>query len=217
MTISLKTRDFGLEVKAVEDDGTFSGYGSVFGVKDSYNEIVAPGAFAESLAEIKRKGRPLPVLWQHRADQPMGVYDVLKEDEKGLYVEGRLLKNDVAQAKEAYALMKAGAVSGLSIGYYVRDDSFDEKTRIRTLKRLDLVEVSLVTFPANPEARILRADDVRDERAFERLLREVGFPRAAAARLAKGGWPALKRQEPSQNPALVARVLAAAQSLKNAR
>lgn len=211
---SLKTKDFGLALKHVEGDGKFSGYASTFLVTDSYQEQVAPGAFAQSLAEIKATGRPLPVLWQHKSDQPIGVYDTLVEDAKGLRVEGHLLKDDVTLAREAFALMKAGAVSGLSIGYYVREDSYDEKTRIRILRRVDLVEISLVTFPSNPEARILRADQVQDAKAFERMLRDCGFPRAAAARLARGGWPALKRQEPSTNHALAARVIAAAQSLR---
>lgn len=198
---SLKTRDFALRIKAVEDDGVFSGYGSVFGVVDTYNEIVAVGAFAESLAEIKSTGRPLPALWQHRADQPLGIYTALVEDEKGLFVEGKLLKDAVRQATEAHALMKAGAVSGLSIGYYVRESSFDEKTNIRTLTKLDLVEVSLVTFPANDEARI---DQVKMKLAhgqlptlpeFERFLREAGFSKTKAAVIANRGLAHLLRSE----------------------
>lgn len=198
---SLKIRDFGLAVKAVNDDGTFSGYGSVFGNEDSYGEIVAPGAFAESLAEIAAKGRPVPVLWQHRSDQPIGVYSSLKEDEHGLYVEGVLLKEAVRQAAESYALMKAGAVSGLSIGYYVRQSSFDEKTGTRTLLKLDLVEISLVTFPANDEARV---DAVKSKIAhgelpslneFERFLREAGFSKTKAAVIANRGLAHLLRSE----------------------
>lgn len=198
---SLKIRDFGLEVKAVNDDGTFSGYGSVFGVEDSYGEIVAPGAFADSLAEIAAKGRPVPVLWQHRSDQPIGIYDSLKEDDTGLYVEGSLLKDAVRQAAESYALMKAGAVSGLSIGYYVRQSSYDEKTNVRTLIKLDLVEISLVTFPANDEARI---DAVKSKIAhgeipslpeFERFLREAGFSKTKAAVIANRGLAHLLRSE----------------------
>ena len=198
---SLKIRDFGLEVKAVNDDGSFSGYGSVFGAIDSYGEIVAPGAFTESLVEIAGKGRPVPVLWQHRSDQPIGIYTSLKEDETGLYVEGALLKDAVRQASESYALMKAGAVSGLSIGYYVRESSFDEKTGIRTLKRVDLVEISLVTFPANDEARI---DAVKSKIAhgelpslneFERFLREAGFSKTKAAVIANRGLAHLLRSE----------------------
>ncbi|USE78914.1 HK97 family phage prohead protease [Cupriavidus gilardii] len=189
---SLKIRDFDLNVKAVSDDGLFSGYGSVFGVVDSYREVVAPGAFADSLAEIKAKGRPVPVLWQHRSGEPIGVYDALSEDGHGLKVDGRLIL-EVSRAKEAHALMKAGAVSGLSIGYYVREDSWDEKERVRTLKKLDLVEVSLVTFPANDDARV---DAIKSKLAhgslptlseFEQLLREAGFSKSQAAVIANRG------------------------------
>lgn len=190
---ALKVRDFDLSVKSVEADGRFTGYGSVFGEVDSYNEAVAPGAFAESLADIRAKGRPVPVLWQHRTGQPIGVYEKMLEDGTGLYVEGRLLKNEVAQAKEAHALMKAGAVSGLSIGYFVRNSSYDERTGIRTLTKLDLLEVSLVTFPANDAARV---DAVKMKLAhgalptlpeFESILRESGFSRSQAAVIANRG------------------------------
>lgn len=197
----LKIRDFDLEVKEVGDDGSFSGYGSVFGVVDSYREIVAKGAFSASLSEISAKKRPVPVLWQHRSGQPIGVYRQLKEDSHGLHVEGQLLKADVSQAREAYALMKAGAVSGLSIGYYVREDSYDEKERIRTLKKLDLVEVSLVTFPANDEARVdaikmkLAHGSLPELPEFERFLREAGFSKTQSAVIANRGLCHLLRSE----------------------
>lgn len=190
---ALKIRDFDLSVKAVSDDGLFSGYGSVFGTVDSYREVVAPGAFSESLAEIKSKGRPVPVLWQHRSGEPIGVYTVLVEDAHGLKVEGQLIIDGVARAKEAHALMKAGAVSGLSIGYYVREDSWDEKERVRTLKKVDLVEISLVTFPANDDARI---DAIKSKLAhgslptmpeFEQILREAGFSKSQSAVIANRG------------------------------
>jgi HK97 family phage prohead protease len=190
---TLKIRDFDLSVKAVSDDGLFSGYGSVFGTVDSYREVVAPGAFAESLAEIKAKGRPVPVLWQHRSGEPIGVYSSLVEDAHGLKVEGQLIIDGVARAKEAHALMKAGAVSGLSIGYYVREDSWDEKERVRTLKKVELVEISLVTFPANDDARV---DAIKSKLAhgslptlpeFEQLLREAGFSKSQSAVIANRG------------------------------
>ena len=204
---SLKIRDFGLDVKAVNEDGSFSGYGSVFGVEDSYGEIVAPGAFTESLTEIAGKGRPVPVLWQHRSDQPIGIYSSLKEDATGLYVEGMLLKDAVRQASESYALMKAGAVSGLSIGYYVRQSSYDEKTNVRTLIKLDLVEISLVTFPANDEARIdavkskIAPGELPSLNEFERFLREAGFSKTKAAVIANRGLAHLLRSESAGDPA----------------
>jgi HK97 family phage prohead protease len=205
----LKVRDFDLSVKAssVADDGAFEGYGSVFGVVDSYQEVVAPGAFTDSLAELAGKGRTVPVLWQHRQDQPIGVYDSITEDDTGLLVKGRLLINDVAQAKEAHALMKAGAVTGLSIGYWVRESSFDEKTGIRTLTKLDLVEVSLVTFPANDDARVeavkfkLAHGELPNIREFEKLLREAGFSKSQATVVAGHGLTELLRREAEGDPA----------------
>lgn len=199
----LRLRDFALEIKAADvgDDGTFTGYGSVFGVVDDYNEVVAPGAFAESLADLAEKGRKLPVLWQHDSRAPLGTYDEVEEDETGLRVKGRLLVDGIGQAREAHVLLKAGAVTGLSIGYWVRESSLDEKTKIRTLEKLDLVEVSLVTFPANDEARV---DGVKFKLAhgelptlpeFERLLREAGFSKTKAAVVAAHGLPHLLRSE----------------------
>lgn len=200
---ALKVRDFALSVKAdgVAEDGTFDGYGSVFGVVDSYQEVVAPGAFTESLAELAAKDRKVPVLWQHRTDQPIGVYLELSEDDHGLKVKGQLLVDDVALAKEAHALMRAGAVTGLSIGYWVRESSYDEKTGIRTLEKLDLVEVSLVTMPANDDARVeavkfkLSHGQLPNIREFEKVLREVGFSKTQATVVAGHGLPELLRRE----------------------
>ena len=140
--------DIPFQIKAVSEDGLFSGYGSVFGVIDSYKEVVVPGAFAESL-----QGRMPSLLWQHRASEPIGVYTAMREDNVGLYLEGKLaIKTN--RGAEAYELMKMGAITGLSIGFVTREDSYDKVSGIRTLKKLDLWEVSLVTFPANDAARI---------------------------------------------------------------
>jgi len=201
----LKVRDFSLSIKAdsINEDGTFEGYGSVFGGDpDSYGEVVAKGAFAESLKELKAKSRIVPILWQHRASEPIGVYELIEEDDHGLKVRGRLLIEDVAQAREAYALLKAGAVTGLSIGYWVRQASYDEKTGIRTLIKLDLVEVSLVTFPAKDDARV-EAVKFKLERGqlptlpeFEKALREAfPFSKSQAAAIASHGLGHLLRSE----------------------
>jgi HK97 family phage prohead protease len=207
----LKVRDFTLTVKAdgVADDGTFEGYGSVFGVVDSYQEVVAPGAFTDSLAELAAKSRVVPVLWQHRQDQPIGVYSEITEDDTGLFVKGQLLIGEVGQASEAHALMKAGAVTGLSIGYWVRESSFDEKTGIRTLTKLDLVEVSLVTFPANDDARVeavkfkLAHGELPTIREFEKLLREAGFSKTQATLVAGRGLSELLRREAEGDQATI--------------
>lgn len=204
---SLKVRDFDLSIKAVGDDGTFTGYGSVFGNVDSYQEVVAAGAFTESLAELAAKGRPLPLLWQHWGSEPIGIWESLSEDEHGLKGTGRLLVNAVTRAKEAHALMQVRAVSGLSIGYWVRESSYDEKTGIRTLTKLDLVEISLVTFPANDEARV---DSVKMKLAhgglptlseFEGLLREAGFSKTQAAVIASRGLKHLLDRSESEGEA----------------
>ena len=131
-----KRLEFSFELKSIEEDGTFTGYGSVFGVKDSYDEIVEPGAFVESL-----NVRKPALLWQHRSGEPIGVYTEIKEDNIGLYMVGKLaLKTQ--RGAEAYELMKMGAVSGLSIGFQTREDTYDKVTGIRTLKKLDLGSVA---------------------------------------------------------------------------
>ncbi len=112
----MKTKDFALEVKDLSEDGTFEGYGSIFGNVDSYGEKVVPGAFVESLAKHRREGTSVLMLWQHNPDEPIGVWDDLAEDAKGLWGKGRLIM-EVQRAKEVYALLRAKAVRGLSIGY----------------------------------------------------------------------------------------------------
>lgn len=188
-----------IEFKAdgLDDKGRFSGYASVFGVMDAYREVVAPGAFRQSIRALKAAKRVLPALWSHNAAEPIGGYDKLEEDEKGLHVEGFLLVDEIPRAKEVRSLMQKGIVTGLSIGYYVLDDSWNEKERVRTLKKLDLVEVSPVTFPANPEAQIeavkqklLRAGSLT-VREFEQLLREQGFSRTQAEEIAQRGFKEL--------------------------
>jgi HK97 family phage prohead protease len=192
----MDTKSFDFEFKDVADSGTFTGYGSVFGNVDGGNEIVVKGAFSESLAARAAKGRKLPILWQHRSGQPIGVYDSVKEDDHGLLMTGRLLVSDVQQAKEAHALLKAGAISGLSIGYGVVDDSFDSKTRVRSLKKLNLQETSIVTFPMNDEARIgavkcmdsiLKSGEMPSLSQFEDFLREAGFSKSQATAIAGHG------------------------------
>lgn len=176
--MEIKYLDRPFEVKAIQEDGTFEGFGSVFGNVDSYKEVVAPGAFTETLAAWKSSGRLPPILWQHRSGDPIGPYLEMEEKPVGLWVKGQLLVKDVQQAKEAHALMKAKAVNGLSIGFVTREDSYDRVTGIRTLKKVDLWEVSVVTFPANPAAQISSVksaiDAVQNLSEAEDFLRDVG-------------------------------------------
>jgi len=144
----METKNVPFELKGIEENGIFSGYGSVFGVQDAWDDIVMKGAFLKSL---QRKTPAL--LWQHNPDAPIGIYTDVAEDDRGLKVTGQLLIDDVDRAKEAYALLKAGALSGLSIGYVPQDFEYRDKD-VRLLKEVDLWEISLVTFPANDEARV---------------------------------------------------------------
>lgn len=152
--MEVKHLNMPLIIKSVSDTGEFEGYGSVFGVKDSYGDAVMPGAFQRSLSEWVAKGRLPAMLWQHKTSEPIGIYTEMKEDEHGLYVKGRLLIEDDPLAKRAYAHLKAGSLGGLSIGYYIRDYEYDSQLGIYKLIDIDLWEVSLVTFPANDEARV---------------------------------------------------------------
>ncbi len=142
--------DFNLQVKSLDAAGRFAGYASVFDVVDSQKDIILRGAFAETL-----KGRvgDIKMLWQHQQDEPIGIFERMFEDKNGLYVEGKLLL-DVARAKEAYALLKEGAIGGLSIGYSPIKYRRDERTGVRLLSAVELWEISLVTFPANEAAKI---------------------------------------------------------------
>lgn len=202
-----KTLDVSFEIKAVNDDGFFSGYGSVFDNVDSAREIVRKGAFTKSIGEWIGKNRMPPVLWNHNRDEPIGVYTKLEEDDRGLYVEGKLLVNDVRRAREVHALLKAEAIGGMSIGYAVKSASRADQAGVRDLNELKLFEVSIVTFPANEEARVeavkaaLECGDLPTLPEFEKFLREAGFSKTQAAAIATGGLSKLLRSESGDDQA----------------
>lgn len=134
------------------------GYASVFGIRDRGGDIVLPGAYAASLKRMAEAGGRVRMLWQHDQSQPIGVWDEVAEDAHGLHVKGRLL-TEVARGREAAALMAAGAVDGLSIGYRtLRAEKLPEGGR--KLVELELWEVSLVTFPMLPVARAATKSEV---------------------------------------------------------
>ncbi len=196
--MTLETKHFVIdELKAAEaEDGTrtIEGLGSVFGNTDSYGEIVMPGAFAESIA--KRKPA---MLWQHRSDMPIGVWDEVEETKKGLRLKGRILTTQAGN--DAYLLAKEGALSGLAIGFSTIRDERDPKKGVRKLLEVDLFEVSLVTFPANEKAQITNVKSrPQTLREFETFLREAGqFSREDATTVALRGFKALTTQgEPDE-------------------
>lgn len=137
----------------VTGDGTVvSGYASLFGITDQGGDVVQKGAYGKSLEQITQSGRKVKMLWQHDPACPIGVWDEVREDDRGLWVKGRILA-DVQSGAEALALLKAGAIDGLSIGYRTIRAAKSQKGE-RLLHELDLWEVSLVTFPMLPEARV---------------------------------------------------------------
>ena len=163
-TSQTKTVDYRLEVKEAKalDDGDVEveGYASVFGVVDSDMDVVMQGAFTESLKEWRESGRMPPMLWQHDWREPVGRWDRIEEDETGLYVKGRLFVGDIPRARQAARLVKERALDGLSIGLIpMPPASIDEHTGIRALYRIQLMETSIVTFPALEVARLTGARD----------------------------------------------------------
>lgn len=139
-----------LEVKSIDAQGRFAGYASVFEVVDNQRDVMSKGAFTRTL---NGRVHEIKLLWQHAQDEPIGVFDRMFEDARGLYVEGLLLL-DVQRGREAHSLLKAGAISGLSIGYSPVRYTIDAQSGVRRLAEVELWEVSLVTFPANEAAGV---------------------------------------------------------------
>lgn len=178
------------EIKAVSDDEnedmTFSGYGAVFGNVDSYGDVIAKGAFAETLKLAKKSGVWPVMLSQHGGmfgddATPIGIYTEIREDDTGLWVEGKLA--NTPRGKEAYELLKMKprpAYNGLSIGFRVKNSTEGTKPEEprRTINSVDLLEVSLVTFPANDKARVLNVKNEFNPRELEDGLRDAGLSRA---------------------------------------
>ena len=188
---------FGFQTKTVEESGQFEGHGAVFGSQDSGRDVIAAGAFKRTLEEHAAKGTRPALLWQHDMHQPIGVYEELREDSRGLYVKGKLAL-ETTRGQEAHTLLKMGALDGLSIGYMTREYEMNEETDVRTLKDVDLWEVSLVTFPMNEEARVaavkraVDAGELPTIREFEIMLqRDAGFTRSQARVIATRGYKAL--------------------------
>lgn len=179
-----------LQIKSLNDEeGTFEGYGAVFGNKDSYGDIIVKGAFSNYLTSNTAKD--VKLLWQHDAKMPIGIYEEIREDENGLFVKGRLLVNEVEKAKEAYALLKAGAISGLSIGFSIKPNGAEFKDGAMYLKELNLWEISVVTFPANDKANVNNVKSIDNIRDFEAFLRDAGgFSKSQAKRIAAQGFKA---------------------------
>lgn len=199
-----------IEVKFATDDvaadGTFEGYGAAFGNVDSYGDVIVKGAFKASLREWS-KAKSLPaMLVQHGGYMmtdmdalPVGKWIEMSEDDVGLRVKGKLINLDTERGRTIHGAMKEGVLNGLSIGFRAKEFTYGTKPDEprRTLKAIDLIEVSVVTFPANGRARIdaVKAGDMT-ERDFERMLmQDAGLSRSVARRLMAGGYGAVKAMQ----------------------
>lgn len=203
------TLDFPLEVRSIDgNSGEFEGYASVFNVVDSYETEIARGAFKESLSAWQGKRRLPAMLWQHKTDEPIGVYTDMREDEQGLYVKGRLLVQDDPLAKRAHSHLKAGSINGLSVGFITEQDRYDEARDVRVITKVNLMEVSLVTFPANQSATITKVraalsnGELPPPKQVERILREAGFSRTQAKTVMAKGYSALIPRDAEERAAI---------------
>ena len=209
-------------IKAYDDEdedknyGTFEGYGSVFGNKDLGNDVIESGAFAKSLK--RRKPQNVKLLYQHKSDMPIGVFDEIREDDHGLVVKGRLALKTQAGA-EAYELLKMGALDGLSIGFRVnpKEVSYDKRGNKRIIKEVDLMEVSLVTFPMNPQAtvRSVKGEEI-SIREWESGMRDAfSLSRSEAKMAAKAVTDAFGQRDVDSNVELVDAIKNLTKTLKS--
>ena len=188
--MNMEQKFFALETEfksdtSSDDSMTFSGYGAFFNNVDSYGDVILPGAFKDNVARAK-KGEFPAMLSQHGMDDytPVGVFTKIVEDEKGLYVEGKLA--NTTTGRDLYELMKMTphpAIKGMSIGYRVteaeypsgKSDSKFPKGCYRKIKAADVLEISIVTFPANQKATITSVKSEFVVRDAEKALREAGY------------------------------------------
>ena len=189
-------------LSGVAENGLFEGYACLFGKEDLGRDIIRPGAFAKSLTRRGTDG--VKLLYQHDPAQPVGQWLSINEDGKGLFVRGQLAL-EVARAREILSMMKAGILDGLSIGFRTILGHTDQQSGIRQLVELDLWEISIVTFPMQPDARISSVKTCLDaatvanrqappisKRILERkLMQDAGLSRSQARALLAQGYPGL--------------------------
>lgn len=182
--LEIKLASLELKVEDKSDDYlTISGYGSVFGNEDKGGDIVMPGAFKACIAE----GRKPKMLWNHDPAQPIGAWDEMSEDERGLRMKGRISRK--GKAGEIADLIEMGGIEGLSIGYRTQEYEMDAEKGVRKLTKLDLWETSVVTFPMNEMAGIYaaKAEDIT-QRQIERAFKDMGYSNRVAKAMASGAW-----------------------------
>ena len=205
-------------ISNVGEDGSFSGYASLFSKTDLGNDRVIKGAFERSVEQRKASG--IRMLFQHNPDKPIGVWDEIREDDLGLWVKGHIIK-DVSNGAEVLSLMRSGALDGLSIGFKTKRSRTDRKSGIRDILEADLWEISVVTFPMLPEARVSQVKKITKElpsvREFERwLTRDAGLTRSQARIVIGKGFTSLASMQDAagiSNTALTEKIRQATQSI----
>ena len=183
------------DLKSVDSTGVFEGYASLFNRQDLGRDVVLPGAFRETLR--KRGAAGVRMLFQHDPNQPIGIWQKIHEDARGLFVRGRIM-TDVAKGREVLSLMREGALDGLSIGFRAEHGERSKQTGVRRLRKVDLWEISVVTFPMLPGARVSRVKSVGTKRStptpreFERwLTHDAGLSRSQARAVMRDGLKGL--------------------------
>jgi HK97 family phage prohead protease len=193
--MNTKTLNAKFELKQIAEDGIFEGYASVFGVKDYDGDVIVKGAFKSSVEKMDGGKRP-KMLWQHNPSIIIGKWLNMYEDERGLYVKGQLFL-DTQKGLESYTLMKHGELDGMSVGFNIANAYMNEQKN-RVIDDLELWEISVVTWGANPEALVTSVKSIRD---FEKFLRDSGFSRKDATRIASHGFKSSETLEQEQRDA----------------
>ena len=205
--------DFAVEIKKedVSHNGFFKGYASTFGGDpDQGGDIIAKGCFTDTLKMNGRGGNGIAMLWSHDPRCPIGAWQLVREDEKGLYVEGMIEPTACPDGVPVHKVMKMGGIKGLSIGYNTVEsgDVMVGKTKARELKKVNLWEISLVTFPMNTRSTVTGVKHIleaKNERELEDALREAGLSREASKHivwLAKGSLREVGKPSQRSNVAM---------------
>lgn len=185
----METQAFSFEIKNMSESGTIEGLAAGYGNVDLQGDVIAPGAFAGSLMMAKSAGRVLPMLLHHDLSRPVGRWDDFAETDGGLVAKGKLTL-ETADAREAFALLRDRALTGLSVGF-----SGAKRAPGRVIEQADLHEVSLVTIPANPRARVSSIKSIHGPRDLEELLRETGLSGRKSKAAASAAWRAINETD----------------------
>jgi HK97 family phage prohead protease len=198
----INSRVFPFEIKSIADSGVIEGVISAFGQVDSYGDTIERGAYTKSIERLRREDRKLPLLYQHDPSRPIGVWTDLAERSDGLFGKAELVM-EVPDAIAAHALARKGALTGISIGFRVGPDGAHDNGKVRILSEIDLVEASLVTFPADTHARVTAVKSIRDAKDIADLLRAAGLSGREAKRAAGAAWRAINDTEDDEAAAAV--------------